>query len=79
MGLYLFADCFSTGDVVSQADVDKLREEVKEFVLASHLHWVLWGLLSVRLYHIYCDQFYTLTHYTLLLCFCLMYFTRIFW
>lgn len=44
--------CFRTGDEVSQADVDKLREEVKEYVLASHLHWVLWGLLSVSDHHI---------------------------
>ncbi|KAG0611795.1 hypothetical protein M758_7G165100 [Ceratodon purpureus] len=43
---FLRAYLEASGDAVSQADVDKLREEVKEFVLASHLHWVLWGLLS---------------------------------
>ncbi|XP_024365805.1 probable choline kinase 2 isoform X2 [Physcomitrium patens] len=31
---------------VSQEDVRKLIKEVDEFVLASHLHWALWGLLS---------------------------------
>jgi choline/ethanolamine kinase len=46
---FLRAYLEASGDEVSQADVDKLREEVKEFVLASHLHWVLWGLLSAKL------------------------------
>ncbi|KAG0614076.1 hypothetical protein M758_6G149800 [Ceratodon purpureus] len=45
---FLRAYLEASGDAVSQADVDKLREEVKEFVLASHLHWVLWGLLSAK-------------------------------
>lgn len=45
-----------TGDSVSQEDVRKLIKEVDEFVLASHLHWALWGLLSVRVHFIYHNE-----------------------
>lgn len=27
-------------------------KEVDEFVVASHLHWALWGLLSVRVHYL---------------------------
>jgi choline/ethanolamine kinase len=36
----------ATGELVTEADVEKLVNEVEQFVLASHLHWALWGLLS---------------------------------
>lgn len=32
---------------MSQADVERLVKDVEEFVLASHLHWSLWGIMSV--------------------------------
>ncbi|XP_024397839.1 probable choline kinase 2 isoform X2 [Physcomitrium patens] len=36
----------ASGDSATQIDVERFVKEVDEFVVASHLHWALWGLLS---------------------------------
>lgn len=76
MSCIFFADCllcWITGESVSQADVEKLVKEVDEFVLASHLHWALWGLLSVSVHYNCCSYLSTLNlEDGLLVCFCLM-------
>lgn len=61
---------FKIGDLVFQEDVWKFIKEVDEFVFVSYLYWVFWGLLLVRVYFIYYNEFvFVVFGYQLLICF----------
>jgi hypothetical protein len=40
-----------TGQEVTDREIESLMSEVEEYVLASHLHWALWGIMSVSVWN----------------------------